>query len=832
MKKIFSLILSSVIMLSLVNMPVNAENTSERILKLGDYITLGKYQGEDIVWRYVADDENGKMFFAEDVLCEKNYLKENVFVSAEGDWADSTIHLWLNSENNIDMFENVYETENRIDWREDGFLSDSNFTDTEKLVIKGVKHRCKITDGYARGYYPSYNIPKYYYIWASEFSFSEGYSDYEFSSYHLDEYNSLPENSVVDRMFLPDVKEILTIHKNFEGYVQKEAAYWLRTPEFIKGDTYHGKFFAVSPIGTKASKLEKERGFEFITIEQGGYAGIRPAFYLNEEVAEIVSGSGTIEAPFVIDGKCTEGLQLGDYISFGTYKGADLLWRYVSDDENGKLFVTDYCVFTFADELVEWKDSSIRDYLRNDFLTEKNFKAEEIELVKNVTINTASVENVLYGHSDYYPFYYTKEYNDEEKFNSFSVSDEESIFLLGFGQISDIHNNYAVLGDYLRSISDNKQGCEYISYYDWEKSYSYLWKLRDRALFGYGGQGGDYNIYNENIYIDPQRPYVSHYHYATNETDEIGIRPGFYLDESKMQILSGKGINSEPYVIGSRVPELFEKNSLYGYKDSNGNVIVPPKFLKGLEFENGAALVILPENPNELRFIKPDGTYLFDKAFSAVNNFNSGHALIVANDKGEYSYINKKGEVATELLFEKAENFDRGLARVVFQGKAGVIDTLFNFYPDEICEDYTLVKNHSGYYLTIQSHGAVIYENLYETKPCVECVKDNVYKITEDITTVYIDIEKNMISETYYYLLYADEKYIARSIDYSDTIYITDIFDKDKVFYIVDPKVDLGFYCEYLKEMEIVNGVVYLKYTDYYKNNYEKEIPLTDDLKP
>ncbi len=140
-----------------------------------------------------------------------------------------------------------------------------------------------------------------------------------------------------------------------------------------------------------------------------------------------------------------------------------------------------------------------------------------------------------------------------------------------------------------------------------------------------------------------------------------------------------------PELENSTYPALYfdEENSLYGYKDNDGNVIVPPKYLKAGEFYEDAALVILPENPDVLRVIKPDGEYLFDKAFSAVNNFNSGYALVVANDEGEYSYINKKGELATELLFEKAENFDSGFASVVLNGQSGIVDTLFNFYPDE-----------------------------------------------------------------------------------------------------------------------------------------------------
>ncbi|MBQ8540391.1 MAG: WG repeat-containing protein [Clostridia bacterium] len=128
-------------------------------------------------------------------------------------------------------------------------------------------------------------------------------------------------------------------------------------------------------------------------------------------------------------------------------------------------------------------------------------------------------------------------------------------------------------------------------------------------------------------------------------------------------------------------PRLYfdEEQALYGYKDGEGNVVILPQYLKAGDFHENAALVILPENPKVLRVIAPDGTYLFDKAFSAVNNFNSGYALVVANDEGEYSYINKEGELATEMLFDAAENFCAGFALVQTDDKWGVVDTNFNF---------------------------------------------------------------------------------------------------------------------------------------------------------
>lgn len=40
-------------------------------LQIGDYFTLGEYNSEPIVWRYAADDDNGKLIVSDKILCIK-----------------------------------------------------------------------------------------------------------------------------------------------------------------------------------------------------------------------------------------------------------------------------------------------------------------------------------------------------------------------------------------------------------------------------------------------------------------------------------------------------------------------------------------------------------------------------------------------------------------------------------------------------------------------------------------------------------------------------------------------------------------------------------------
>ncbi len=827
MRKIISIILASLILISCFGIQINAEET----LKLGDYITLGKYNGEDIVWRYVSDDEYGKMFISDSVLCEKSYIKTDGGRYNSEQWAGSSIHYWLNSGNSAETLKNVYNMDDIVEWEEDGFLSDNNFTDTEKLVIKSIRHKCKTTDIWGNGYYPTYNSN--YDLW-DKLILSDKYFDYEFEEYQLYEYDLLPANTVIDSVFLPDVKEVLAIYENFGDYVNRESTWWLRTPELDeKVENYH--FMAVKSADDKSSFVEKKRGFEFTHMDEGESAGIRPAFYLNEENMQIISGDGSKEAPFVVDGKCHNGLQMGDYITLGTFEGEDILWRYVSEDANGKLFVSERVLTNMSHgENLLWKDCDIRSFLRNEFFTEANFKIEDMKAVKEVSLETAN-----YGEDrriTFYPSNYTNA--DSRKIYTPSTTDSETMFLLNYNQIVNIYDNYAVLGDYLRRVDDKDKRITSISYYSKDIFYYSEWWLRDCADYEYINHGDSY-YYKEGVMIDPTDPYFTH----VEKGSVAGVRPGFYLNEEKSFIQSGSGTQNNPYVIKGKQPVLFEENGLYGYKDEKGNIIKPAKYLKAGEFTNEAALVILPEDPYRLRYIGIDGNYLFDKAFYAANNFNSGYALTLLNEKGEYRYINKKGEYVGEI-YTYAEDFDKGLSRVVWDGKSGVIDTKFNFYPDEICEDYTLVKEHKGYRLKFFKGEEIIYEKLYESMVEVEEVKEGIYKVTEGITTIYVDVNLNRISEEYYYLLYAGEDYIVFESGYGyNDLSVCDIFDKTKIYYIVEDK-DLGAAWGHFIHMDIKDGGMYVKYEayerisgDFWNSEWdyvikEEHIPLTDDLRP
>jgi len=137
----------------------------------------------------------------------------------------------------------------------------------------------------------------------------------------------------------------------------------------------------------------------------------------------------------------------------------------------------------------------------------------------------------------------------------------------------------------------------------------------------------------------------------------------------------------------------------YGYINVKGKIVIPCMYWQALPFSDGIALVELSIFDQELSqffgefcYIDKTGKVLFDgKQFGDANSFSEGYAVIATKGAGNpiyaetnrYSYINTKGERATNQEYRSCGNFKDGHANVSLpDGTAGVIDTNFNFTPN------------------------------------------------------------------------------------------------------------------------------------------------------
>ena len=265
-------------------------------VELGQYISLGKYNGKDIVWRCVSVDDKGSLMLADNVIDtlpydaktndnnrskshSRNYNRDN---RGSNYWKDSNMRSWLNST----------AVAGEVKWlcgnppREDsvngnaydqkaGFLND--FSKAEIAAMKNVTQRSIVS-------HPEYNLG---------FHDGEGRSDLEFNSdieNVANNFNSAYGENSTEKVFLPDVKQVNTIWKNFGNYyiARNEQGvawpYWLRTP-------YSSCNHLMRYVESSGS-IERH-------YPMTDYMGVRPAFYLDSDYYVTTSGDGSASNPYV-----------------------------------------------------------------------------------------------------------------------------------------------------------------------------------------------------------------------------------------------------------------------------------------------------------------------------------------------------------------------------------------------------------------------------------------------------------------------------------------------------------------------------------------------------
>ena len=265
-------------------------------VELGQYISLGKYNGKDIIWRCVSVDDKGSLMLADKVIDtlpydaktndnnrskshSRNYNRDTY---GSNYWKDSNMRSWLNST----------AVAGEVKWlcgnppREDsvngnaydqkaGFLND--FSKAEIAAMKNVTQRSIVS-------HPEYNLG---------FHDGEGRSDLEFNrdiENVANNFDSAYGENSTEKVFLPDVKQVNTVWKNFGNYyiARNEQGvawpYWLRTP-------YSSCNHLMRYVESSGS-IERH-------YPMTDYMGVRPAFYLDSDYYVTTSGDGSASNPYV-----------------------------------------------------------------------------------------------------------------------------------------------------------------------------------------------------------------------------------------------------------------------------------------------------------------------------------------------------------------------------------------------------------------------------------------------------------------------------------------------------------------------------------------------------
>lgn len=297
-----SLLLSIVLVMCLFPMPVKAADIRPEI-QIGDYIRLGTYNGEAIVWRCVAKDKNGPLMLSDKVLedsmpydattganASTGSHRRNSWRSKHGSnhWRDSNMRSWLNSSaeagavdwlcGNPPDADHVLPSTAAYNQKE-GFLR--SFSQNEIGVIKTVTQRSIVSHPeYTAGYLdePGTDLPYNTDI-----------------STVADGYDKAYYENIIDKVFLLDVRQLHTIYENRETlgnyYIAQNKSgvtwtYWLRTP--VTNCNHDMRYV------TTGGSIRRDSPYK-------GYYGVRPAFYLDTENYAVSSGDGkTADSAYVM----------------------------------------------------------------------------------------------------------------------------------------------------------------------------------------------------------------------------------------------------------------------------------------------------------------------------------------------------------------------------------------------------------------------------------------------------------------------------------------------------------------------------------------------------
>jgi len=200
-------------------------------ITIGDYLLLGNYNNEPLLWRYVDHDELGLLMLSDKIIAVKPFDAGGIHTYENGStqhdladnsrfkfgsnlWATSNLRAWLNStagrgaicwpDNCPPNAENLGSQGNAYAL-EEGFLAESNFSAKERNVILAVNQKNLLNPA-------DIKWQKY-----------GGYEEHRYGetiTTVVQNYDDAFFHRLTDSVFLLDVKQLFRVYVNLgAGYV-------------------------------------------------------------------------------------------------------------------------------------------------------------------------------------------------------------------------------------------------------------------------------------------------------------------------------------------------------------------------------------------------------------------------------------------------------------------------------------------------------------------------------------------------------------------------------------------------------------------------------------
>ena len=650
-------------------------------VEIGDYIGMGEYRGDALLWRCVGEDENGLLIISDKVICYKAYdavgdhgeMDEHRKRGGSNLWSQSNIRCWLNSDSdevvyicgNPPVAENVIKGKNAYD-TEKGFLT--NFSSEEKAAIKKVKLKTALTE------------------------WDKGLSDGKFNTYIYEENNINPTEIEADfqytedKIFIPDAVQIDMIKKNLtEDYVVKNE-YALRLDDYADGkDKILLEGYMIRTVHMTTSSMINQLYMEDGVVRRymcrwaNESVGVRPAFYLSDD-AVFTEGYGTLEKPYTIKNQDKnvksedENLKFILPIEYDDVEIDNYCDVIIAADKQGK-----EAIYNYDGEKISEDFDDIEKFNGNITIAKQG--SRKYFLSCNGEIGMEVPENMFYyepreglvfvdlsdNPEETEPYYYQGEFAVlDYKGNQLSVL-EYNKFMPSKTLKYDMTFS---AGRMVFQGENKKYGAIDLSFNTViEPEYDRLYPFSAFSGCAVAMKNGKYGIINKNgeaitdfiyDYIEPVFENAIFYGYTDHEYKEHKVAGYKTKLNEKFWLLSSDGKTILEPLYELQAERVFKEYSrilvktnktgsepvLYGIMDFDGNIIVPAENERIDDITDGFIAVRKAER--QCGYYDINGNKLNELNYNSVLPFSEGMGVVRRygeNDEIIHEVINTKGEV-------------------------------------------------------------------------------------------------------------------------------------------------------------------------------------------
>ena len=309
--KIRNLLICTAAAVCMVSAAANAAD-----IGIGEYVQLGEFYQEPVLWRCVSQDENGMLMLSDGILTMRafdgagehdNDIMNFRLYYGSNRWENSNLRDWLNSDaeagkvvwscGNAPSKENVWNGYNAYD-DEAGFLN--GFTDSQKSAVKEVTQKQLLS-------------------WRDALTANMAKDGSELHiSYSATVPNSVKNYDIAysydlnDKMFVLDIKQLNDVYENSDVlgeryYIGTLSDKCFENNEYRFGVTQGGEWhtWLRTPYCTDMRAETVRHLWNNGNVERAhgylSYIGVRPAFYIDIENIEFSQGDGSRDNPYVVE---------------------------------------------------------------------------------------------------------------------------------------------------------------------------------------------------------------------------------------------------------------------------------------------------------------------------------------------------------------------------------------------------------------------------------------------------------------------------------------------------------------------------------------------------